>query len=99
MYFNYCNYQANLIFVCIAMIVCLVVIIVGRFVIRMFNPDRHKICWNHINNFYWLFSFVIYFAAFDAPFVVFVPIVVVLGLLNIGLWYQSIKNIFNNSYA
>ena len=99
MYLNYCNYRANLIFVSIAMLVGLVVIGLGRLLIRQFNPDRHRICWNHVNNFYWLFSFPIFFAVFDAPLPVFAPVAVGLGMLTISIWYQSIKNIFNNTYA
>lgn len=99
LYFNYCDYQYNLISISIIVGIFVVMAFIGKLFFMKFSPDRHRLIWNHINNFYWYFAFLVFFAAYDAPTVIFAPIASLLGLLTILLWYQSIKNIFNNTYA
>jgi cytochrome c oxidase assembly factor CtaG len=96
---NSCNYKVNLLTIMVALIILLIITVVGGFIINSFNTRKHKIFWNHINDFYWIFGFVILFAALDAPFYVYIPIISVIGLLSLKVWYESIKNIFNNTYA
>lgn len=99
LYLNACNFKPNLISVIAILCLFIVVILIGKFTMLKFSPDSHKIFWNHINNFYWIFAFTLYFAAFDTPMAIFIPISIFLGLLTIVLWYTSIKNIFTLSYA
>lgn len=99
LYFNDCNYKANLLSIIIVVIILIVVTGIGKFIVSRFSEDRHKIVWNHINNLYWIFAFVIFFAVYDAPIYVFAPVTCVLGLLTVVLWYQSVKNIFTITYA
>lgn len=87
LYLNACNYKSNAFSILIVTIALVMIRGIGKFVVSQFNPDRHKICWNHINNFYWTFAFVLFFAAYDAPVYVFAPIACALGLLTILIWY------------
>jgi hypothetical protein len=99
LHYNYCNYKANLLSIFIFVIVTIIIILIGKFVLSKYNTDRHKIIYNHINNIYWLFAFVIYFAAYDAPTPIFIFIAILLIIVTLVLWYQSIKNIFTITYA
>jgi hypothetical protein len=68
LYFNYCNFKGNLITVAIFAIVFLLIAIAGKFILTFLSTHHHKIFWNHINNFYWIILFVLYFGCFDAPY-------------------------------
>lgn len=77
----------------------IMLILIGKLLFMKYNPNRHKFVYNHLNDLYWYFAFVVFYVSYDSPTYILTPICVVLGLTTVVLWYQSIKNIFNNTYS
>lgn len=85
--FNQCNYLANLIGILVVFAILVIVVLISKFGLFKTNSLKHKIFWNHINNFYNTFAFVLFFASYDAPLYIFVPVSIVLTFLTTILFY------------
>lgn len=99
LYQSQCNYIPYLISVCTCAIVFVLAAGMGKFILSYYNPGRHKLCWNHINNFYWLFCFVGFFVVYGGDVYLVGFVCAFLGLVTVLIWYQSIKNIFTVTYT
>lgn len=99
LYLDYCNYTPYILSVCAFLILFILLVAGGKLTLSYFNPNRHKLCWNHVNDLYWIFSFTLFFIAFDHYKIVFATITAFFVLITLLIWYQSIKNIFTVTYA
>ena len=64
--------------------------------VKKVNQRKHLIWYNHINSFYFLVWFPLTFAL--ALSTLKVPAICVFAVASGVIWYQNIKNIFNNTY-
>lgn len=87
LYLNSCNYIPYIISVCVFIIIFILAIAIGKFFQSFFNPSTHKLCWNHINDFYWIFCFVLFFIAYDAQIYVSIFFGAFMTCITILIWY------------
>lgn len=94
-----CNPISVLIEIGMFFIIFLVIGGISKLWLNRFRKNKHKICWNHLNNCYWIFGYPIFFYGISINQVSQVVFCIVFIFGSIVILYQVVKNIFKNTYG